>query len=107
MHLSVALRPDIATVGVAPAKRRRNDQLVQERHIGCEAMLKFAAILTVLHVLEVPTALLGDHYRHGFDLGRCFEARVPSGCSVHVPHGLHDPCSQGRCFISKNAVGFR
>ena len=54
MHLSVALRPDIATVGVVPAKRRRNDQLVQEEHIGCEAMLKFAAILTVSHVLEAP-----------------------------------------------------
>ena len=47
MHLSVTLRPDIATVGVVPAKRRRNDQLVQEKHMTCEAMLKFAAILTV------------------------------------------------------------
>ena len=63
--------------GVVPAKRRRNDQLVQEKHMGCEAMLKFAAMLTVLHVLGVPTALVGDHYRHSFDLGRCFEARVP------------------------------
>ena len=40
-------------------------------------MLKFAAILTVYMSLEVPTALLGDRYRHGFDLRRCFEARVP------------------------------
>ena len=71
------LRPDIATVVVKPAKTRRNDQLMQEEHIGCEAMLKFAAILTVLNVLEVPTALLGDHYRHGFDPRRCYEARVP------------------------------
>ena len=43
-------------------------------------------------VLEVPTALLGDHYRHRFDLGRCFEAWVPSTCSINVPHGLRDPC---------------
>ena len=77
MHLSVALRPDIATVGVVPAKSRRNDQLVQEEHMGCEAMLKFAAMLTVSMSLGVPTALVGDHYRHGFDLGRCYEARVP------------------------------
>ena len=56
--------------GVVPAKRRRNDQLVQEKHMGCEAMLKFAAILTVYHVLAVPTTLLGDRYRHGFDLRR-------------------------------------
>ena len=78
MHLSVALRPDIATVGIAPAKRRRNDQLVQEKHMGCEAMLKFAAMLTVLHVLGVPTALVGDHYRHSFDLGRCLLYTSPS-----------------------------
>ena len=77
MHLSVALRPDIATVGIVPAKSRRNDQLVQEKHMGCEAMFKFAAILTVSMSLKVPTALVGDYYRHGFDLGRCFEARVP------------------------------
>ena len=70
MHLSVALRPDIATVGVVPAKSRRNDQLVQEEHMGCEAMSKFAAMLTVSMSLGVPTALLGDHYRHGFDLRR-------------------------------------
>ena len=70
MHLSVALRPDIATVGVVPAKSRRTDQLVQEEHMGCEAMLKFAAMLTVSHVLAVPTTLLGDRYRHGFDLRR-------------------------------------
>ena len=42
--------------------------------------------------LEVPKALLGDHYRHRFDLGRCFEAWVPSTCSINVPHGLRDPC---------------
>ena len=77
MHLSAALRPYIATVGVVPAKRRRNDQLVQEKHMTCEAMLNFAAILTVYHVLAVPTTLLGDRYRHGFNLRRCFEARVP------------------------------
>ena len=61
---------------------RRRSVFVQPVHATqsqCEAMLKFAAILTVLNVLEVPTALLGDHYRHGFDLGRCFEARVPPG----------------------------
>ena len=57
-------------------------------------MLNFAAILTVYMPLEVPTALLGDHYRHRFDLGRCYEARVPLRCSVHVPHGLSDPCSR-------------
>ena len=34
-----------------------------------------------------------DHIRHRFDLGRCYEARVPLRCSVHVPHGLRDPCS--------------
>ena len=60
--------------------------------MGCEAMLKFAATLTVLHVLGVPTALVGDHYRHSFDLGCCFEAWVPSTCSINVPHGLRDPC---------------
>ena len=64
-HVRVALRLDIATAVVFPAKARRDDQLVQEKHMGCEAMLKFAAILTVPHVLEVPTALVGDHYRHG------------------------------------------
>ena len=46
------------------------------------------------HAPQVPTALLGDHYRHRFDLGRCYEARVPLRCSVHVPHGLSDPCSR-------------
>ena len=24
--------------------------------------------------------------------GRCFEAWVPSTCSINVPHGLRDPC---------------
>ena len=45
--------------------------------MACEAILKFAAILTVYMSLEVPTALFGDYYRHGFDLGRCCDARVP------------------------------
>ena len=45
--------------------------------MACDAMLSFAAILTVSMSLEVPTALVGDHYRHGFDLGRFCEARVP------------------------------
>ena len=51
------------------------------------------------HVLEVPTAHLGDHYRHRFDLGRCCEAWVPSTCSGNAPHGLQDPClpSHQRC----------
>ena len=38
--------------------------------------------------------LFVDHIRHPFDLGRCYEARVPLRCSVHVPHGLRDPCSR-------------
>jgi hypothetical protein len=60
--------------------------------MACDAMLNFAAILTVYMPLEVPPALLGDHYRHRFDLGRCFQAWVPSTCSINVPHGLRDPC---------------
>ena len=67
---------------------------MHQKHTACDAMLNFAAILTVYMPLEVPTALLGDHYRHRFDLGRCYEARVPLRCSVHVPHGLSDPCSR-------------
>ena len=47
--------------------------MVQEKR----EMLNLAGVLTFLHVLGVPAALLGDCYRHGFDLGRCFEARVP------------------------------
>ena len=74
--------------------------------MGCEAMLKFAAMLTVSMSLGVPTALVGDHYRHGFDLGRCFEARVPSGCSVHVPHGLRDPCSHRSEVHREEHLGF-
>ena len=62
---------------VSPAKARRDDQLVHQKHMACDAMLNFAAMLTVCMPLEVPTALLGDHYRHRFDLGRCFEAWVP------------------------------
>ena len=55
------------------------------------------------HVLEVPTAHLGDHYRHRFDLGRCCEAWVPSTCSGNAPHGLRDPCShRSVLFISTN-----
>ena len=65
---------------------------MHQKHTACDAMLNFAAILTVYMPLEVPTALLGDHYRHRFDLGRCFEAWVPSTCSINVPHGLRDPC---------------
>ena len=60
--------------------------------MACDAMLNFAAMLTVCMPLMVPTALLGGHYRHRFDLGRCFEAWVPSTCSINVPHGLPDPC---------------
>ena len=60
--------------------------------MACDAMLNFAAMLTVCMPLKVPTALLGGHYRHRFDLGRCFEAWVPSTCSINVPHGLRDPC---------------
>ncbi len=52
--------------------------------MACDAMLNFAAMLTVSMPLEVPPALLGDHYRHRFDLGRCFEAWVPSTCSINV-----------------------
>ena len=46
-HVRVALRPDIATAVVFPAKARRDDQLVQENHMACDAMLNIAAILTV------------------------------------------------------------
>ena len=46
-HVRVALRPDIATAVVFPAKARRDDQLVQEKHMACDAMLNIAAILTV------------------------------------------------------------
>ena len=60
--------------------------------MACDAMLNFAAMLTVCMPLEVPPALLGGHYRHRFDLGRCFEAWVPSTCSINVQHGLRDPC---------------
>ena len=65
---------------------------MHQKHTACDAMLNFAAILTVYMPLEVPPALLGDHYRHRFDLGRCFEAWVPSTCSINVPHGLRDAC---------------
>ena len=92
LHGCVALRPDIATVVVFPAKARRDDQLVHQKHMACDALLNFAAMLTVCMPLKVPTALLGGHYRHRFDLGRCFEAWVPSTCSINVPHGLRDPC---------------
>ena len=47
LHGCVALRPDIATVVVFPAKARRDDQLVHQKHTACDAMLNFAAILTV------------------------------------------------------------
>ena len=46
-HVRVALRPDIATAVVFPAKARRDDQLVQEKHMAGDAMLNIAAILTV------------------------------------------------------------
>ena len=65
---------------------------MHQKHTACDAMLNFAAMLTVCMPLKVPTALLGGHYRHRFDLGRCFEAWVPSTCSINVPHGLRDPC---------------
>ena len=43
--------------------------------MACDAMLNFAAMLTVCMPLEVPPALLGGHYRHRFDLGRCASRR--------------------------------
>ena len=46
-HGRVALQPYIATAVVFPAKARRDDQLVQEKHMACDAMLNIAAILTV------------------------------------------------------------
>ena len=46
-HVRVALRPEIATAVVFPAKARRDDQLAQEKHMACDAMLNIAAILTV------------------------------------------------------------
>jgi len=71
--------------------------------MACDAMLNFAAILTVSMPLEVPKALLGDHYRHRFDLRRCYEAWVPSTCSINVPHGLRDPCSHRSLLHFTNA----
>ena len=46
-HVRVALRPEIATAVFFPAKARRDDQLGQENHMACDAMLNIAAILTV------------------------------------------------------------
>jgi len=57
--------------------------------MACDAMLNFAAMLTVCMPLEVPPALLGGHYRHRVSL-------VPSGglpaCFVIVPACLVITC---------------
>ena len=107
-HVRVALRPDIATAVVFPAKARRDDQLVQEKHMCLRRDVEHRSHPYRFHVLEVPTAHLGDHYRHRLDLGRCCEAWVPSTCSGNVPHGLRDPCSHHRSLLHLDEhSGFR
>ena len=102
-HVRVALRPDIATAVVFPAKARRDDQLVQEKHMACDAMLNIAAILTVSMssrcrqlisaIIIATVSTSGAAARRGCPQRARAMLRTVSEIRAHI----------GRCFISTNA----
>merc|ERR1719398_522931 len=77
-HGALTAFEDLGVVAVALPRRARRCFSARlrrppTRHRNCGR-------LPVCMPLGVPPALLGGHYRHRFDLGRCFEAWVPSTC---------------------------